>query len=63
MYTWEIWSDGCLIMTSSGYTFDTEEDAVEDAESTIKSDMERLANDGVDISREDYEIEVVEVED
>lgn len=62
MYTWKIWQDRCLIDWTD-ITFDTEEDALEDAQGTVKFDIERLADDGVEMTEDDYEIEIEEVDE
>ena len=65
MYKYKIYYDGGLLCDSSeineGYTFETEEEAKEDAEMEIESRIADWEIDGCEYERELFEIIIEEV--
>ena len=61
MFSYEIYFDGCQILLTDE-VFDTETDATEEAEFAISSEIERLAEEGCTVTRNDFDVEIIEVE-
>ena len=61
MFSYEIYFDGCQILLTDE-VFDTETDATEEAELAISSEIERLEEEGCTVTRNDFDVEIIEVE-
>lgn len=64
MYKYELWYDGGLLRDSGdlGYTYETEEEANEEAKATMEEYMENWESDGCEDVHEDlFEIKISEV--
>lgn len=61
MYNYDLWYDGCLIH-SELTDFETEEEAMEDAEMEIENRCSYWDIDGVEYNKNGFDIDIQEVD-